>query len=79
LPGFAVERDQTAMAPISRSSDVLLAILHNSHNSVLIHTTRKQRSREENTVFTSEISRLCIDGTPFRQSSGCDVYFSALY
>lgn len=27
LPGFAVERDQTAMAPISRSSDVLLAIL----------------------------------------------------
>jgi hypothetical protein len=52
LPGFAVERDQTAMAPISRSSDVLLAILHNSHNSVLIHTTRKQRSREENTVHS---------------------------
>jgi hypothetical protein len=26
LPGFAVERDQTAMAPISRSSDDLLSI-----------------------------------------------------
>jgi hypothetical protein len=37
LPGFAVERDQTAMAPISRSSDVLLAILHNSHNSFTTH------------------------------------------
>jgi hypothetical protein len=27
LPGFAVESDQTAMAPISRSSDDLLSIL----------------------------------------------------
>jgi hypothetical protein len=26
LPGFAVESDQTAMAPISRSSDDLLSI-----------------------------------------------------